>query len=196
MPEAQATATPAKPTVAPVVPPKVGEVKERLRVERTDKSVIFHSYTGTGWGDEKKKILHTETFTLTEVPDVLETSEGAISVKGYGLSKILMERSSQVSQTAGKSPTDKLKAMREDYEVLKTGKWRDYAEQGPRAKTIKVDPALAQAVAEAKKVSFVVAMAALGKKTKEELVAIAALPALATRIAALQKEAASVQISF
>lgn len=183
-------ATAATPT--PAAAPK-GEVKDRLRIDRGEDSITVHHYRGLGWTDEGKTVIRSVAFSLSDVPDVLDTAEGKISLKGYGLSKLLMERN---SDTSG-DPAAKLTEMEETYSVLKTGKWREYAETGPRApRQIKVDPALAQAVAEAKGVSFVAAMSALAKKTKEELAAFAEIPALKDRIASIRKEAEGVNLTF
>lgn len=93
------------------------------RYELDNNTVTVISYRGAKWSDEDKEILDREEFNVDDVPAQLETSDGAKSIAGYGLLKLLQDRTSDVKGEA------KLPGMREHFEVFKAGKWREYAER-------------------------------------------------------------------
>lgn len=124
-----------------------------LHYANDDKGVtitLFEGPKGTGkrsgavWS-EKTREIETVRFELSDFPEVLQDDgegEGAgpKSFAGYGLLKLLADRTSQESG----NPEGKLEAMRRYAEIFKSGKWRERKESSGRK--AKVDTVFVRAV--------------------------------------------------
>lgn len=155
----------------------------KLHYDVDANGVTVVEYEGEGWSDEDKKVLQEERFNVADVPAELTTNDEPKSLAAYGLSKVLQERPSQIKGSA-----EKLAAMRESFEVLKGGKWREYKEGGG-SRGPKLDAIFVQAVADEKKVKVPQAEAALRKMDKDTIKQIRNLPAIQARMEKLRASA-------
>lgn len=128
-----------------------------------------------------------QTFDTGSFPETLTTGSEDItkSLAGYGLQKLLQDRTSQVTG----SPKAKIEAMIAEAERLQTtGQWSALKERTSAPKG-RVDSLLAQAVAELKSIPLPQAEASLKALDKEQRATIAENPAVAEVMARIKAEA-------
>lgn len=112
------------------------------------------------------------------------------SLAGYGLQKLLQDRTSQVSGDA----VAKLTAMEEEANRLMTsGQWSERKEAAERAPRVKVDNYLARAIAQLKDIPVAQAEASVKALDKEQRDALSANPKVADVIAQLKAAAKDAQ---
>jgi len=146
---------------------------------------------------KEPEVARTFSLDASEFPATFATGDESVTktLAGYGLQKLIQDRTSQVSESA----EAKFDAMLEEGERLKeTGEWRAASERKSGGATPKADPILAQAVAQVKGLDINVATAALAKLDKDGLKKIRENPEVkaaadAIRMAAKQAEAVSLE---
>lgn len=117
---------------------------------------------------KEPEVARSFALDASEFPESFATGDEAVTktLAGYGLQKLIQDRTSQVSESA----EAKFDAMLEEGERLKeTGEWRAQVERKSGGATPKADPILAQAVSQVKGLDIHVATAALAKLDKEGL---------------------------
>lgn len=109
----------------------------------------------------KKTDLDKETFEVNALSEDMQTR-----LTAYGLKQFLSDRKSAVKEAAGK-----LSGMREVFEMLKKDEWNigRAGGEGRKARAKKIDPYLAQAVAEIKGVDAMAIVKKLETLTTEEI---------------------------
>lgn len=145
--------------------------------------------------DESETVLKQFALDAAEYPESFTTGDEAVtkSLAGYGLQKLIQDRTSQVSGDVEK----KFEAMLAEGERLKGGEWRAAVERSAGGATPKADPILAQAVAELQGLTIPVATAALAAMDKEKLAKLRAndrVKAVVDRIREESKAAATVDL--
>ncbi|QGH73577.1 MAG: hypothetical protein [Siphoviridae sp. ct7UA22] len=137
---------------------------------------------------EQKDVVDQVVIDAASFPDVLETAGGEKkSIKAYGISSLLQDRSSQA-----KGPAEKFEYMKAEAERLQTegALWSEARESAPKApKAPKVDAFLVAAIAELKGVTQTVASVFLSKLDKEQVKELAARPAVQAAVEAQRKAA-------
>lgn len=124
-------------------------------------------------------------------PAVFTTGDEAVtkSLAGYGLQKLIQDRTSQVSGDTQK----KFDAMLAEGERLMGGEWRSAVERSSGGATPKADPILAQAVAELQNLTIPVATAALSKLTAEQIKVMKDKPAVKAKCDEIREAAKSAE---
>lgn len=151
--------------------------------------VTITSHTGESNSNyTPEDVTNSATFDAAEFPVTLTTGSDDVtkSLVGYGLQKLLQDRTSQIKGAAAKIDGMVAEANR----LKESGQWSALKEReasAPRA--AKVDSYLAQAVAELKNITVVEANAALAKLSKEERAAVAGKEVVANIVARLKAEA-------
>jgi hypothetical protein len=163
--------------------------EEKLNYTPGVDEVTIELFTGEGYNAEDKKVLEVHVFKLNDLPATLESGEGPKSIAAYGLQSLLQDRTSEVKESA----RAKLEAMREYFEIFKTGKWREYKEGVGRKASI--NPLFAQALSNIKKAPLAAVMKRLTEMTKDERDALRALEPVQQEIARLEAEA-NVDVGF
>lgn len=131
-------------------------------------------------GDE---VIAEKTFEVADIPEALTDGElGEKSLAAYGLSQLLQDR-------AKASGEDKIPAMEEVFELLKSGQWR-VRREGSASGKVTIDPYFAAAVAQMKGISVLEATNALKGISTENRKAIRGLEAVSDIIKALKEKAA------
>lgn len=143
---------------------------------------------------EGKEPEQVRSFALdaADFPAAFATGDESVTktLAGYGLQKLIQDRTSQVSE----STEAKFDAMLEEGERLKeTGEWRAAVERKSGGATPKADPILAQAVAQVKGLDINVATAALAKMDKEGVKKIRENPAIKEAVEAIRAAAKSAE---
>lgn len=133
-------------------------------------------------------VINSAELDAADFPAILTTGSEDVtkSLVGYGLQKLLQDRTSQIKGAAAKIDGMIAEATR----LKETAQWSALKEReasAPRA--AKVDSFLAQAVAELKGITVVQANAALGKLSKEERQSVADKEVVAGIVARLKAEA-------
>lgn len=157
--------------------------EEKLNYEPGVDEVKVTIFTGEGWSSEDRKIVEEHTFKVGDLPESFESGEGAKGLAAYGLQSLLQDRTSQVKDGA----RAKLEAMKEYFEIFRTGKWREYKEGVGRKASI--NPLFAQALANLKKAPIAAVLKRLNEMTKEERDALRSLDPVKAEIDRLEKEA-------
>lgn len=138
--------------------------------------------------EDGKDPVVVDSFELdaSEYPVAFSTGDADVTktLAGYGLQKLIQDRTSQVSE----STQAKFEAMKVEGERLRGGVWRVL---GERTATPKADPVLAQAIARIKGISVPQATAALSALDKETLKSMKEAPAVAAAMAEIRQEAQS-----
>ena len=133
------------------------------------------------------ELLRTMTISNGEVPDEVANGDESVSLKLYGIRKVLQERSSSATE----SLEAKFDTMLDTAELLKAGKWKS---DEVRARAAVIDPTFALAVATLKNASMAQAVAALQALDKGARDALRRNPAIVAEIERIQAEAADAQI--
>lgn len=141
---------------------------------------------------KEPEVARTFSLDASEFPSVFTTGDEDVTktLAGYGLQKLIQDRTSQVSESA----EAKFDAMLEEGERLKeTGEWRAAVERKSGGATPKADPILAQAVAQVKGLDINVATAALAKMDKDGVKKIRENPAIKEAVEAIRAAAKSAE---
>lgn len=144
-------------------------------------------YRGEKFSDEAKEILETVSFDADKCPESLKDGDIEKSLAGYGLLKLLQDRTSQ-----DKGASEKLAAMKEYFEeFFSAGLWKKPAAE--RASTAggsrrKITATLAEAIARIQGVTAIQAEAALKNVDKERFDSIVANERVVAMVAEVEKE--------
>lgn len=159
---------------------------ETVACDHNTQTVTFKHKAGPA-GDQKNwPVVGTLEIDLTKVPARLTCNDGSVtSLMAYGARALLMDRASDFRKFGA---DEYMKEMERIYkEVLMVGRFdAERKASGPR-----IDPALVQAVAQAKGLDLATAQAAVAKLSDEQRAAVAGK--LATEIAAIK--AARVEVA-
>lgn len=149
---------------------------------------------------EKPEVLVERMFKLDEIPDQLEDGEGLSSLKAYGLSSILQDRCSDMTDSKlapHATSTKELADMRSEayddvFQVLASGKMRKERASGGKAST--VDSYFAEGFArflqsQGKEVDATTASTILNSRNAEERKALRKHEKIAGFIAEAKREA-------
>lgn len=148
--------------------------------------ITVTEYRGERFSDESKEVLQTLEFDANECPAQLMDNATEKSLAGYGLLKLLQDRTSQ-----DKGAENKLTSMQTYFEDFFTqGLWKKPAERtattgGSRRK---ITATLAEAIARIQGVTAIQAEAALKAVDKERFDAIVANERVLAMIAEVEKE--------
>jgi hypothetical protein len=141
---------------------------------------------------KEPEVARSFALDAADFPSSFATGDEAVTktLAGYGLQKLIQDRTSQVSE----STEAKFDAMLEEGERLKeTGEWRAAVERKSGGATPKADPILAQAVSQVKGLDINVATAALAKLDKEGLKKIRENDAIKAAVDAIRQAAKSAE---
>lgn len=159
---------------------------ETVACDHNTQQVVFKHKAGPA-GDQKNwPVVGTLVIDLTKIPANLACNDGTVtSLAAYGARALLMDRASDFRKYGA---VEYMKEMERVYnEVLLVGRFdAERKASGPR-----IDPALVQAVAQAKGLDLATAQAAVAKLSDDQRTAIAGK--LATEIAAIK--AAKVEVA-
>lgn len=151
---------------------------------------LWRGEEGVKFGDEAAEVVSTHTFDANDVPaELTDGNVGVKSLAGYGLLKLLQDRTSQEKDPAGKA------ALMEQYfaEYFTQGQWKKPVERKEgKASTgsrRKIDAVLAQAVAQLQGISVAAATASLRDLDKDDVAAISANPRVVAVMDELRAEA-------
>lgn len=149
---------------------------------------------------EKPEVLVERKFNLDEIPDQLEDGEGLSSLKAYGLSSILQDRCSDMTDSKlgpHATSTKELAEMRSEayddvFQVLASGKMRK--ERASGGKTATVDSYFAEGFArflqsQGKDVDATTAATILNSRSAEERKALRKHEKIAGFVAEAKREA-------
>lgn len=152
--------------------------------------VTVTEYRGEKFSDENVEIVSVHTFAIADVPAELAAGDTVKSLAGYGLQKLLQDRTSQI-----KDAGEKVVAMQALFsEFLCAGLWKTPAKErtstggGSRRK---ITATLAQAVADLLGSTALEAEANLKALAKEKFDLIMANEKVVARVAELQAELAT-----
>lgn len=132
--------------------------------------------------DDEEIVLRTLTIGVDEVPDEVANGDEQVSLKAYGIRKVLQERSSGATT----SSEDKFESMLETADLLREGKWKS---DEVRSRAVAIDPVFAQAIANLKGASMAAAVAALQALDKASRDGLRSNPAVIAEIERLRAEA-------
>lgn len=157
-----------------------------------DKAVITAHTGETRKEFTQEQIVGQIVVDVAKIPDVFKTAGGEEkSLKAYGISSLLQDRSSQA-----KGQSEKFEYMQAEAERLMSegALWAVTRESAPKApKAPKVDALLAQALAELKGCTVTVAAAYVGKLDKDSLAELAGKEVVKAKIAELKAAAAEAE---
>lgn len=159
----------------------------KLHYTNVGNIVTITLYRGEKFSDENKEIVSEKQFDASGCPDVLMDGDIEKNLAGYGLLKLLQDRTSQE-----KDPEAKVELMGEYFEsFFSQGLWKKPAEKraaGTGGSRRKVSASLAQAVANLQGITIVQAESALKTLDKERFEAISSNERVAEEIARLNDE--------
>lgn len=179
-----------KETTAPAA---TGKTKLAYFLTGTSVRIVLHTADAKGEIGPADKV-NEVTIDAAKLPAVFLDGETQKTLMGYGILKLLQDRTSQVSS----STTDKFNAMVKEAERLSetddagNGKWKATvvrAEGSGARSTKKVDTFLAQALVELKGISLAQATEALKALDKEQSKALASNPKVVAIVERLKGEA-------
>lgn len=172
------------------------EVKLDYSLNGTKVTITAHTgESNSNYTDED--VINRADFDAADFPVILTTGSEDVtkSLVGYGLQKLLQDRTSQVKGGAAKIDAMTAEANR----IMESAQWSALKEREARApRAAKVDSFLAQAVAELKNITAVQAGAAisqLSKEQRENLMANEAISTIVDRLKAESKDAAAADLS-
>lgn len=145
------------------------------------------AYDGEKFTDEAMEIVREVEFDAAAVPEELKAGDSIKSLAGYGLLKLLQDRT---SGEQGAMP--KLEGM-EMYmnEYFLNGLWKKPSERKPAASKRKISAALAQAVAQLQGITAIQAEGALKDLDKDRFAQVAGNPNVVALVSELEAEARS-----
>lgn len=153
-------------------------------------SVIVNviSQTETDTGETVDSIAATREFAVGDIPAVLKDGEKEKSIQVYGLTKLLQDRTSQVT-----NPEEKITAMGTYFdEYFSQGLWKAPSEAGQRKAA--VDPFFAQAIAEIKGWSLAQATGVIQSLDKDKRNTLRTAEAVDAKIKELRAESADIDV--
>lgn len=164
----------------------------RLDYNLNGKVVVVTAHTGESNSTyTTEDIKHQATFDVESFPELFSTGSEDItkSLSGYGLQKLLQDRTSQVTGNA----QAKIEAMETEADRLReTKQWSALKERTASTKG-RVDTTLAQAIAELKNIPIGQAEASIKALDKDQRAKIAENPAVAEIVARIKAEAKDVE---
>lgn len=165
----------------------------RLHYALVGTTVTVTAHTGASNSEyTETDIVKQVTVDANDFPASFTTGSEDVtkSLAGYGLQKLLQDRTSQVAGDV----IAKLTAMEAEANRLKeSGQWSERKEAAERTPRGKVDNFLARAIAELKGIPVVQAEASVKALEKEQREALSANPKVADIIARLKAEAKDAQ---
>ena len=145
------------------------------------------AYDGEKFSDDAMETVKEVQFDAADVPEELKAGDAVKSLAGYGLLKLLQDRTSQEQGAIGK-----LEAMimyMEEY--FTQGHWKKPSERKAVSSKRKITAALAQAVATLQGITAIQAEGALKDLDKDRFAQVAANPQVVALVAELEEEAKS-----
>lgn len=177
------------PRVKPETAAAGAASKARLHYALVGAIVTITAHTGASNSEyTDEQILKRLEVNAEDFPAAFTTGSEDVTktLAGYGLQKLLQDRTSQDAGDAVK----KLEAMEVEAERLKTsGQWSERKEASDRAPRAKVDNYLARAIAQIKNIPLAQSEASLKALTKEQRDTLTANETVAGIIASLKAEA-------
>lgn len=161
-----------------------------MKLKYIDEGNILHchGYTGENWADEKKEVLKSDAFNLDDIP-----AEVQHELTKYGLKKILQDRNSDLKGA------EKIDGMRKTFEQLVAGVFiaeREKGEGKTSTRRRKVDPFVAQAVAQLTGQDVLAVTAALEQKSADEIKALASHEKVKEIVDSLRKTASEAALDL
>jgi hypothetical protein len=150
-------------------------------------TITITLYRGENFSDPEKEIISETTFDAAECPDTLADGETSKTLAGYGLLKLLQDRTSQE-----KDPQAKV-ALMGDYfnDFFTQGLWKKPAERkpaAPRTSRRTISASLAEAIARLKGITALEAESALKALSKDDFTAISQNPRVVELVKEIEKE--------
>jgi hypothetical protein len=162
----------------------------KMNYQMTDSTVLVRvvDIAVDGEGNESEEVLREKLFAVADVPAELADGEKVKSLAAYGLTKLLQDRTSQLTD-----PLEKFGAMEEAFANFFTqGLWKAPSQGGSRKAA--VDPFFAQAVADLKGWSITQAVATIQALDKDQRATLREAEKVQEAMKALRSEAGEVDV--